>query len=158
MAILGRDMFISVFRIRDVLIEICAGIFKQSMGTRNRVRPGPPSRLHILAELIPWNRFLGSLKVYKFGLRFRGILPLNYRSRSCSVLQWLSRCQQKVLYVLSPNFFCLVVLISVFKYNKFLKCEKIKGLFKIFLVGRIWEAQKPTGPADADPEHWFISL
>ncbi len=26
-------------------------------------------RLHRLAELIPWNRFLGSLKVYKFGLR-----------------------------------------------------------------------------------------
>jgi len=27
------------------------------------------ARIHRLAELIPWNRFLGSLNVYKFGLR-----------------------------------------------------------------------------------------
>jgi hypothetical protein len=48
-----------------------AGIFKQSMGARNRVGIGLshwPTRLHGLAELIPWNRFLGSLKVKKFGL------------------------------------------------------------------------------------------
>ncbi len=44
----------------------CAGIFKQSMGTRNRVGIGlsyQPTRLHRVAELIPWNRFLASLKV-----------------------------------------------------------------------------------------------
>ncbi len=35
-----------------------AGIFKQSMGARNRVRIH--SQLHSLAELVPWNRFLGS--------------------------------------------------------------------------------------------------
>jgi hypothetical protein len=49
----------------------CAGIFKQSMGARNRAEIGlsyRPARLHSLAELIPWNRFLGSLKVEKFGL------------------------------------------------------------------------------------------
>jgi hypothetical protein len=43
-----------------------AGIFKQSMGARNRVGIGllyQPARLHRLAEMIPWNRFLGSLKV-----------------------------------------------------------------------------------------------
>ncbi len=43
-----------------------AGIFKQSMGARNRVGLGfsyRPARLHRLAELIPWNRFLGSLTV-----------------------------------------------------------------------------------------------
>jgi hypothetical protein len=47
-------------------IAPCAGIFKQSMGARNRVGIGlsyQPGRLHVLAELIPWNRFLGSLKV-----------------------------------------------------------------------------------------------
>jgi len=41
-----------------------AGIFKQSIGARNRVGKGlsyRPARLHRLAELIPWNRFLGSL-------------------------------------------------------------------------------------------------
>jgi len=42
------------------------GIFKQSMGARNRVGIGlsyRPARLHRLAELIPWNRFLGSINV-----------------------------------------------------------------------------------------------
>jgi hypothetical protein len=41
------------------------------MKARNRVGIGlsyRPVRLHRLAELIPWNRFLGSLKVKKFGL------------------------------------------------------------------------------------------
>jgi hypothetical protein len=49
----------------------CAGIFKQSMGARNRLGielSYRTARLHRLAELIPWNRFLGSLKVEKFGL------------------------------------------------------------------------------------------
>ncbi len=43
-----------------------AGIFKQSMGARNRVGIGlsyRPTRIHRQAKLIPWNRFLGSLKV-----------------------------------------------------------------------------------------------
>jgi hypothetical protein len=45
-----------------------AGIFKQSMGAGNRVGIGlwlsyRPARLHSLAELVPWNRLLGSLKV-----------------------------------------------------------------------------------------------
>jgi hypothetical protein len=49
-----------------------AGIFKHSLGARNRVGIGlsyRPTRLHRLLEMIPWNRFLGSLKVLKFGLR-----------------------------------------------------------------------------------------
>ncbi len=43
-----------------------AGTFKQSMGARNRVGIGLsywPARLHSLAELVLWNRLLGSLKV-----------------------------------------------------------------------------------------------
>ncbi len=46
--------------------ETRAGIFKQSMGARNRVGiglPYRPSTLHRLAEFIPWNRFLGSINV-----------------------------------------------------------------------------------------------
>ncbi len=42
------------------------GIFKQSMGARNRVGIGlsyRPARLHRLAEFIPWNRFLGFINV-----------------------------------------------------------------------------------------------
>ncbi len=41
----------------------CVGILKQSMGSRNRVGIGQwyrLARLHRLAKLIPWNRFLGS--------------------------------------------------------------------------------------------------
>jgi hypothetical protein len=43
-------------------------LLNQSMGARNRVGrllSYRPARLHRLAELIPWNRFLGSLKVQK---------------------------------------------------------------------------------------------
>jgi hypothetical protein len=46
----------------------CAGILEQSLEARNRVEIGLPYRpamLHRLAESIPWNRFLGSLKVKK---------------------------------------------------------------------------------------------
>ncbi len=52
--------------------KIWAGIFKQSMGARNRVGIGlsyHPARLHRLAESIPWNRFLGILK----GLQIRAL-------------------------------------------------------------------------------------
>jgi hypothetical protein len=49
-----------------------AGIFKQSMGARNRVGielSYGSARLHSLAELVPWNQFLGFLKVKKCWLR-----------------------------------------------------------------------------------------
>ncbi len=61
-----------------------AGIFKQSMGARNRVGIGlsyRPTRLHSLAELVHWNRFLGSLKVKKkFGLagRYDNTIPTRF--------------------------------------------------------------------------------
>ncbi len=40
-----------------------AGIFKQSMGARNRVIVPAGQATHRQAKLIPWNRFLGSLNV-----------------------------------------------------------------------------------------------
>jgi hypothetical protein len=43
-----------------------AGVFKHSVGTRNPVGIGlsyQPAKLHSLAELVPWNRFLGFFKV-----------------------------------------------------------------------------------------------
>ncbi len=68
--------------------NIWAGIFKQSMGARNRVGIGlsyRPARLHRLAKFIPWNRFLGSINVWKYRLclqvqlhvqcRFPPVLP-----------------------------------------------------------------------------------
>ncbi len=48
------------------LFSSWAGIFKQSMGARNRGGIGflyRPARLHRLAEFIPWNQFLGSINV-----------------------------------------------------------------------------------------------
>ncbi len=48
------------------------------MGARNRLGIGwsyRPARLHSLAESVPRNRFLGSLKVYKFGLRLQTTQP-----------------------------------------------------------------------------------
>jgi hypothetical protein len=62
----SRKLFLGqkVFFLKQNVID--AGILKQSMGARNRVGigfPYRPARLHRLAELIPWNRFLGSLTV-----------------------------------------------------------------------------------------------
>jgi hypothetical protein len=41
-----------------------------------------PARRHSLAELVPWNRFLGSLKVKKFGL------SILYRGRAYRQLKY----------------------------------------------------------------------
>jgi hypothetical protein len=56
---------------RSRAFGMCAGIFKQSMGARNRLGIGLsywPSRLHRLAELILWKRSLGFITVHKIGL------------------------------------------------------------------------------------------
>jgi hypothetical protein len=48
-----------------------AGIFKESIGARNRGGiefSYRPARLHRLAEFIPWNRFLDSIKVQIYRL------------------------------------------------------------------------------------------
>jgi hypothetical protein len=52
--------------VRDYEFGFCAGILKQFMGARNRVGMGlsyGPAKQQSLAELVPSNRFLGSLKV-----------------------------------------------------------------------------------------------
>jgi hypothetical protein len=51
---------------QDITQKTGAGIFKESMGARNRVGielSYRPARLHRRAEFIPWNRFLGSINV-----------------------------------------------------------------------------------------------
>ncbi len=55
-----------------------AGTFKESMGARHWGGIGfsyQPARLHRLTEFIPWNRFLGSINVQKYGLRTRNFRP-----------------------------------------------------------------------------------
>jgi hypothetical protein len=58
------DRLAGVILSRQILHR--AGIFKQSMGARNRVDIGlsyRPARLHRLAEFVPRNRFLRSINV-----------------------------------------------------------------------------------------------
>jgi hypothetical protein len=67
----GIDIHVSQYRtfIHEILCRV--GIFKSSMWARNRKGIGlsyRPARLQRLAELTPWNRFLASIKVEKFGL------------------------------------------------------------------------------------------
>ncbi len=62
------------------MLSLWAGIFKQSMKARNQVGIGlsyGPARLHRLAEFIPWNRFLGSVNIQKYGLRLSPPPPPN---------------------------------------------------------------------------------
>ncbi len=57
------------------------------MGARNQVGIGlsyRPARLHRLVEWVPWNQFLGSLKVEKFGLR-----RMRYKLEICKVTEIL---------------------------------------------------------------------
>ncbi len=59
------------YQIARARVYLCVWIFKQSMEPRNRVRIRLsywPARLHRQTELTPWNRFLGSLNVLKYGL------------------------------------------------------------------------------------------
>ncbi len=42
-------------------LQCWAGIFKKSMGAKNR--GGRPARLHRLAEFIPWNQFRGPINI-----------------------------------------------------------------------------------------------
>jgi hypothetical protein len=72
-----------------------AGIFKQSLGARNRVGIGlsyRPVRLHSLASFVPWNRFWGSLKVQKFGLYF---VFVSFKQKIC--VQMLSDSATAIL-------------------------------------------------------------
>jgi hypothetical protein len=59
--------------------DIGAGILEQSIGGgggRNRVGIGllyRPAKIHRLLESIPWNRFLGPIKVLKYRLRIHNL-------------------------------------------------------------------------------------
>ncbi len=56
------EQFVSHYNVTfPIMSKVSAGIFKQSMWARNRVGIGlsyRPVRLHSLAELVSWNRFL----------------------------------------------------------------------------------------------------
>jgi hypothetical protein len=83
--------------------EFCSGIFKQSMGARNRAGIRLLHRPARLADLIPWDRFLDSLNNYKFGLwPFRA----SHGAHGCTWVLWVySRC----------SWGCLLKRLSLFK-------------------------------------------
>ncbi len=82
MAITGVDS-ISILNLSVEMYS--ARILKQSMGARNRVgigfRTGLAGYYTALAELVPWNRFLGTLKVKKF----KNSTP--HHASACAALQ-----------------------------------------------------------------------
>ncbi len=66
----------------------CAGIVEQSEGARNRIGIGfsyRPAGLYRLVESIPWNQFLGSLKVKS--LRVQNYAKTHQRVRETSVVE-----------------------------------------------------------------------
>ncbi len=68
----GNGGILAVSGLRTEIL-LCAGILEQAMGARNRAGIGlsyQPARLQWLTEPIPWNRFLGSVKVWKYRLWF----------------------------------------------------------------------------------------
>ncbi len=53
-----------------------------------------PARLHGLAEFIPWNRFLGSINVLKYGLHLYLLLPAFLLLRVLPLLDGLAVADQ----------------------------------------------------------------
>ncbi len=109
--------------------SISAGIFKQSVGARNRVEKElsyRSARLHGLAELVPWNRFSNSLKVLKFELRSRRLI--------CEII-WVRTkhplCQIYVMRVILvfTGLHCNENPISIFLFWEY--------LFRIFAIGSL---------------------
>ena len=85
-----------------LLVFYRAGIFKKSMGARHRVGIGlsyRPARLHRLTEFIPWNRFLGSINVLKYGLSTPGTMSARRKRKEldrnlavCEYTMWSLLC------------------------------------------------------------------
>ncbi len=96
-----------------------ARIFKQSMGARNRVGKGlsyRPAGLPSLAELIYWNRFLGYINVYKFGLRLHRLaelIPWNRFPGSLKIREL--DCGSQDLYPEPHRYSIEVILASFFR-------------------------------------------
>ncbi len=95
-----------------------AGISKESMRDRNRGGIGlsyRPARLHRLAELMPWNRFRGSINVEKYGLR--SLVSLKYKKeRRCT---WIKPNGQDFMHYCSEIFQLKTVTDLEAKYLRF---------------------------------------
>jgi hypothetical protein len=71
------------------------------MGARHRIGIGlsyRPARLHRLAKFIPWNRFLGSINVLKYGLCI-----LIHTGREERENTNMTQCTQEIGYFQSIN-------------------------------------------------------
>jgi hypothetical protein len=74
-------------------------------------------RLHWLAELVPWNRFLGFLNVYKYGLRLHWIGELVPWNRFLSSITW--RMKTKTIFFGSKRIYSRSTMKGT-KNNKFI--------------------------------------
>ncbi len=120
---------------------------------------GPPG--HRLAESIPWNQFLGSLKVLKYRLCsfyfnrvsfFASILPVSginrVRFASIFLRSWISRLQfalSFLLYGISRTHFTSIFLISGISRGRFasifvsswISRVRFALIFKIFGISQV---------------------
>jgi hypothetical protein len=73
------------------------------MRARNRVEIGCcTGYTHSLAELVPWNRFLGSLKVEKFGLRIY-LLQISGKGAGAGLCKFIFRLVVAQRKLASPS-------------------------------------------------------
>jgi hypothetical protein len=86
-----------------------------------------------LAESVPWNRFLGSLNVYKFGLRrssvsFDTLFPefyyKNSRKQSITYCCW-AKMQYLRRYFLKERIYIFTETVVLKKENKCVICDRI---------------------------------
>ncbi len=82
--------------------------------------------------------FLTVFRIRDVRIRICGSLPLDYESGSCSFLQWLSRCQQKIVF-----FLCFVLFYFLYRYIyisllniKLLRSHKTEVFFNFLVSGR----------------------
>ncbi len=97
--------------------ESWAGIFKESLGARNRggiELSYRSARLHRLAEFIPWDRFLGFINVWKYGLGYTP--PLS--TLLCTLWETLRKCQFRLQTFRKGLSGRPVYVCSIYKYTQ----------------------------------------
>ena len=115
--------------------------FLQSMGARNRVGIGlsyRPARLQRLAELVHWNRFLGSLKVKNSdsgGPLYDNPIPAWFiaPNRLFKNSSTASR-KEKVCYIIHCTYGTVQLKLEALGVNKTDKRTKVKTTFLRFFV------------------------
>jgi hypothetical protein len=134
---------------------VSAGIVKQSMGARNRVGIGLSyrlARLHCLPVMVPWNRFLRTLEVKKFGLRLLS-----------SFLWFKLNRPNYSLISFSPQFtdlFLHVMMLPMLTGASSTSCpfsdgHRVGRVLSFFSSRRNWNSPTPLTAGDCAPDPLF---